>query len=231
MHGYDLRKRLRGEFGLLSSLSFGSLYPALARLESDGAVRELSCEPPDQLEQSPPGSPVFPLTGSIAGERAALRARLTSRRSAPARAVGTRGRKVYELTERGERLFNDLLIAEGPRSSDGRPGDGREFALRWAFARHLDGDARMRLLERRRADLVLLRDGAKAAEARTGRPLDRFEQSLAEHARSLRDHDLAWIDRLIASERATRSGLAPETTTAATAVFATGVTTTGRSEP
>jgi len=29
MHGYDLRKKLRGDFGLLSSLSFGSLYPAL----------------------------------------------------------------------------------------------------------------------------------------------------------------------------------------------------------
>ena len=42
MHGYDLRKRLRSDFGLLSSLSFGSLYPALARLEHDGAVREVA---------------------------------------------------------------------------------------------------------------------------------------------------------------------------------------------
>ena len=41
MHGYDLRKRLRGDFGLLSSLSFGSLYPALARLEAAGAVHEV----------------------------------------------------------------------------------------------------------------------------------------------------------------------------------------------
>src|ERR1035437_3447714 len=41
MHGYDLRKRLRGDFGLLSSLSFGSLYPALARLEAAGAVQEV----------------------------------------------------------------------------------------------------------------------------------------------------------------------------------------------
>src|ERR1700690_2394870 len=42
MHGYDLRKRLRSDFGLLASLSFGSLYPALGRLEAEGAVREVT---------------------------------------------------------------------------------------------------------------------------------------------------------------------------------------------
>ena len=38
MHGYDLRKRLREQFGPLEHLSFGSLYPALSRLERSGAV-------------------------------------------------------------------------------------------------------------------------------------------------------------------------------------------------
>ena len=41
MHGYDLRKRLREEFGPLSNLSYGSLYPALARLEADGMISAL----------------------------------------------------------------------------------------------------------------------------------------------------------------------------------------------
>ena len=87
MHGYDLRKRLRGDFGLLSSLSFGSLYPALARLEAAGAVHELSPERHAPAAQSS-GAWAFPHPGSIAGERAAFRARLASRRSAPARASG-----------------------------------------------------------------------------------------------------------------------------------------------
>ena len=76
MHGYDLRKRLRGDFGLLSSLSFGSLYPALGRLEAAGAVHEL--EPERRSQGGPPAGPlaVFAHAGSIAGERAAFRARL-----------------------------------------------------------------------------------------------------------------------------------------------------------
>jgi DNA-binding PadR family transcriptional regulator len=32
LHGYELKKRLTGVLGPLSSVSFGSLYPALARL-------------------------------------------------------------------------------------------------------------------------------------------------------------------------------------------------------
>ena len=38
MHGYELKKRLADVFGLASAVSFGSLYPALARLEGAGAV-------------------------------------------------------------------------------------------------------------------------------------------------------------------------------------------------
>ncbi|MHB1770470.1 MAG: PadR family transcriptional regulator, partial [Acidimicrobiales bacterium] len=72
MHGYDLRRRLRAEFGLLSSLSFGSLYPALARLEHDGAVRELRGGP------AATSGEVLAFTGSFAGERAAFRARLAA---------------------------------------------------------------------------------------------------------------------------------------------------------
>src|ERR1700733_12011884 len=38
MHGYELKKRLTDVFGLSTAVSFGSLYPALARLEVAGAV-------------------------------------------------------------------------------------------------------------------------------------------------------------------------------------------------
>ena len=38
LHGYEIRRRLRDELGLFANISFGSLYPALSRLESTGAV-------------------------------------------------------------------------------------------------------------------------------------------------------------------------------------------------
>jgi DNA-binding PadR family transcriptional regulator len=38
LHGYELKKRLVEALGPFSSVSFGSLYPALARLQRAGAV-------------------------------------------------------------------------------------------------------------------------------------------------------------------------------------------------
>jgi len=204
MHGYDLRKRLREDFGLLSSLSFGSLYPALARLESAGAVREL---PSEQRSPDTPsgGAWAFPHAGSIAGERAAFRARLASRRTAPARSgSGTRGRRVYELTARGDELFHRLLAAEDPK-----PEDGRGFALRWAFARHLSQVDRLALLQRRRAQLVALREGSRRHVESPWRPLDRYQRSLVEHADEVTAHDLTWIDQLIATEQAAATPAPP----------------------
>ncbi len=40
MHGYELKKRLSGTLGHFWSLSFGSLYPALKRLESARAIEK-----------------------------------------------------------------------------------------------------------------------------------------------------------------------------------------------
>ena len=156
MHGYDLRKRLRGDFGLLSSLSFGSLYPALGRLEAAGAVHEVSS---GAGADEAPSRGTFTSAGSIAGERAAFRARLASRRAAATRSsAGTRGRRVYELTSRGEELFQQLLENEEPK-----PEGGRGFALRWAFPRYLSPEARLSLLQRRRAQLLDAREGTRRA--------------------------------------------------------------------
>ena len=44
MHGYELKKRLSDVFGVSSAVSFGSLYPALARLEAAGAVHVVTAE-------------------------------------------------------------------------------------------------------------------------------------------------------------------------------------------
>lgn len=221
MHGYDLRKRLRGDFGMLASLSFGSLYPALRRLEAAGAVREVVGGSEDgwvsgraggerrgagsgatRLRRTAPAE-VIPLSGSLTGEKAAFRARLATRTAgtwaAGPRAAGgsTRARKVYELTARGEQMFESFLSEDPPH-----PEDAKAFALRWAFAGHLTPDSRLRLLERRRRQLEeSLRSSRRKADS-PPRPLDRFERSLVEHSNAAVQLDLDWIDQLIASERA-----------------------------
>src|SRR5258705_6778616 len=72
LHGYELRKRLGDVPGARSSVvSFGSLYPALARLEKAGMVKA--------VEANTRPTPV-PSSGSLAGELAAF-----SRRAATSR--------------------------------------------------------------------------------------------------------------------------------------------------
>jgi DNA-binding PadR family transcriptional regulator len=132
------------------------------------------------------------MTGSLGGELAVFRARKANGR-------GGRGKKVYAITDRGEALFEELLAAES-QSSD----DDRVFNLRLAFARYLPADARLGMLERRRTQL-LERLAHLRARLRGGRELvDSYARSLIEHDRETAEHDLSWIERLIASERASR---------------------------
>jgi DNA-binding PadR family transcriptional regulator len=183
LHGYEIRRRLRDELGLFANISFGSLYPALSRLEKAAAVT---------VTESAGTAAVTPLpaTGSLGGERAGLRVR----RSGTARGT-KRSRKVYRITDQGRELFEQLLDADEPAGTD----DARSFGLRLAFARHLAPQARLGLLERRRAQLTrrLAVDRARAA----GDRLDDYTRSLVEHSTESTEHDIAWLDRLIESER------------------------------
>ena len=45
LHGYELKRRLTHTLGLLSSVSFGSLYPALSRLEAAVQLQTKPKEP------------------------------------------------------------------------------------------------------------------------------------------------------------------------------------------
>ena len=182
MHGYEIRRRLRDELGLFANISFGSLYPALSRLERAGAVTVTA-------SAGVPSTPI-PSTGSLSGERAGLRARRAGA------GLGTkRSRKVYRITDEGRVLFEQLLEGEEPAGTD----DARSFGLRLAFARHLAPSARLALLERRRAQLTrrLATDLARAS----GERLDIYTRSLVEHSTEATEHDIAWLDRLIEAER------------------------------
>ena len=178
LHGYEIRKRLREELGMFTNVSFGSLYPALSRLERSGAVEAIA----DLSETH------VPMTGSLSGERAAMRnARSTSGR-------GRRGRKVYRITDEGRRQFTVLL------DSEPGPDDPRSFGLRLALARYLPPAARLRLLERRRAQLAERLGETRSASALAER-LDPYARSVVEHAGESTERDIAWLDRLIEAER------------------------------
>jgi DNA-binding PadR family transcriptional regulator len=181
LHGYEIRRLLRDHLGILANVSFGSIYPALTRLEKVGAVVAV------EATASPKGAPpvATPPTGSLSGELAVLRAR----RHSPARS--RRGKKVYRITDKGRQLFAELLSEGGPID------DARSFGLRLAFARHLAPQARLALLERRRALLV-----QRMAEAQSTNPdLDVYARSVVQHTADGVAQDISWLDQLIATER------------------------------
>jgi DNA-binding PadR family transcriptional regulator len=182
LHGYELKRRLTDVLGAFASVSYGSLYPALSRLEKAGAVKAVTTSGDD--EELPPA------TGSLGAELAMFR-----RRAAAASARGPRNgrsRKVYGITERGRELFSQLL-RDDPVSLD----DDREFGLRLALARFLPPDSRVRLLERRRATLV-----ERLARTRTQAGRDPYATALMEHGAETIEHDISWLESLIARERA-----------------------------
>jgi DNA-binding PadR family transcriptional regulator len=195
LHGYEIRRQLRDHLGLLANVSFGSIYPALTRLERSGAV--VATEGAAERAPAPRPAPAPP-TGSLSGERAVLRAR---HHHAPARA--RRARKVYRITDTGRKLFVELLAGSGPAD------DARSFGLRLAFARHMAPQARLTLLERRRA--LLVQRLAEAEEARSD--LDIYARSVVQHTADGIARDISWLDTLIASERAelATAGIEPAT--------------------
>ncbi|MDQ6928159.1 MAG: PadR family transcriptional regulator [Actinomycetota bacterium] len=188
LHGYELKKRLTDALGPLSSVSFGSLYPALARLEAAAAVEAVVT---DEAASEP--APAVPMTGSITGEVAAFRNRRAATRKTGTRS--SRGRKVYRVTPAGERLFEELLEADSTSGDD-----DRAFNLRLAFCRHLPPDARIGLFERRRAQLVERLAKTRSGRARRAR-MDSYTQSLIDHGTEATERDISWLDSLIATER------------------------------
>ena len=180
LHGYELKKRLRDLLGPLTRVSFGSLYPALARLERDGAVRALA-------DEDAPAIPI-PMTGSLGGEAAAFRAaRLLGRNTR-----GRRGKKVYDITPQGEARLAELLQAGDD--------DDRTFTLKLAFARHLAAEARLALLERRRAQLEARLADARRSLAQSATRFDVYTRSIREHDVESTQHDISWLGRLMEAE-------------------------------
>lgn len=180
LHGYELRKRLE-ELPGSRAVSFGSLYPALGRLERAGFVKAVT------FQTTP--TPAAPMSGSLAGELAAFRAH---RRTAAGQARrGSRGKKVYGLTDRGDQRLHELLV-------DSNIADDRDFEVRMAFCHHLTSAQRLELFHNWRAELVRRQDQTRRSG--TAGRLTTYLRSLLEHDTEAVTADLAWLDGLITAE-------------------------------
>jgi DNA-binding PadR family transcriptional regulator len=173
LHGYELKKRLGSLLGSRASLSFGSLYPALGRLERNGLVTAVEADP---VRAS------VPMTGSLGGEVAAYHARA-------ARQTRTRrNRKVYAITAAGEARMLELLRVPAP--------EDRDFLVQVAFCRLLTTDERVELFRLRRDEL------ARRPPARSDGGRDRYLRSVRERDSQAVANDIQWLDRLIDDELA-----------------------------
>ena len=173
-HGYELKKRLQDLPGQGLRASFGSLYPALAKLESSGDVKvaEAAVRPRSTT----------PMSGSLSGEAAIFRAR----RPRPPRS--SRRRKVYAITDQGRAHLAELLMAE--------VDDGRSFPLHVAFCGVLPPPDRLRLFERRREQLAR----ELADRGPHGEEPDVYRRALLARDGDALANDLAWLEQLIENE-------------------------------
>jgi DNA-binding PadR family transcriptional regulator len=186
-HGYELKQRCSEIIGPLWGVSFGSLYPALRRLERAGDIAMFEESDTDTEGGLASVAPMFS-TGSIGGDLAAARRRRIAR-------PGRRKRKAYRITEQGQATLFALLAAD-----DDSAGDDRTFALKLAFCGYLNPEQRIALLQARRAQLVS-RLSRSRRDATAPRATDRYLRSLLEHRNRATEHELAWVDQLIDDER------------------------------
>jgi DNA-binding PadR family transcriptional regulator len=174
LHGYELKKRIAELVAPWSRVSFGSLYPALTRLEKAGLIRVV------RTVDAP-----APLTGSLGAEVAAFRAKALQG------ATSLRGRKVFALTETGRARLSALL-----RDTS---GDDRDFAVRVAFYGLLDAAERLELFTKRRDGLANSIDSpAPAAPLR-----DRYRTMVSAFQVDRLVREQSWIDQLIEQESTT----------------------------
>jgi len=109
----------------------------------------------------------------------------------------SRRKNVYRLAQKGEELFEQLLEEQGPQAAE----DREAFMLRLAFFRYTKPETRRRLLERRRGYLVeqlaRIKDRLKNLKER----MDAYSLELMRHGELEMEHDIRWLDSIIASEK------------------------------
>jgi DNA-binding PadR family transcriptional regulator len=177
MHGYELQKRVSFTLGPLYAVSYGSLYPCLKRLRKAGFLKERPGEAKARRlrKDAQPEPEPQPKTT----------ARTTLRRR----------RKVYEITPAGETFFFEQLDVGAVYDTD-------RFQTRFAFFRYLPKDARLKLLEHRKAYLEGKLSEFKETLRATRERMDAYSRSLIDHGVEATEQDIRWLEGLIDQERA-----------------------------
>ncbi|MGI8775089.1 MAG: helix-turn-helix transcriptional regulator [Actinomycetota bacterium] len=132
--------------------------------------------------------------GAVEKMAESTKPRRASRSTMPPPTMARR-KTVYRITPEGERLFSDLL------EETAAAVDAEHFTLKLAFFRYLEPEARLTLLERRRAYLQEKLAQFKANLKEIGERIDNYTLSLQTHSMAATESDLKWIDELIIEER------------------------------
>ena len=110
-----------------------------------------------------------------------------------------RRRKVYEITPSGESFFFEQLELGAVYDTD-------RFQTRFAFFQYMPKEARLRVLEHRKAyleeKLAEFKDSLQATQER----MDAYSRSLVDHGVETTEQDIRWLEGLIDQERAAAKG-------------------------
>lgn len=197
MHGYELRKQLGAMLGPFWQVSWGSLYPTLRRLAKEGAVEKVP-EPQPKRSRSSLSRAARKDRKQAAGDRRVMESPL---------ATGRR-KTEYRITPVGEQMFLSMLEETAANV------DAEHFTLKLAFFRYLQPEARVALLERRRAYLQDKLQQFKTNLKDYRERIDSYSLSLQHHGMAATESDIAWIEELITKERRGHEAPRPETSNA-----------------
>ncbi|MDQ3772117.1 MAG: PadR family transcriptional regulator [Actinomycetota bacterium] len=139
---------------------------------------------------------LYPTLRRLAKAGAVDKAEATSERSKTSTTLGAGRRKtVYTITAQGEAMFLQML------EESAAAVDAEHFTLKLAFFRYLAPEARLALLERRRAYLQDKLAQFKSNLRTYRERMDSYALSLQNHDMRATESDIAWIDELITNER------------------------------
>jgi DNA-binding PadR family transcriptional regulator len=127
LHGYEIRKQLSELLGLSGAISYGSLYPTLARLHSQGLVTSSTGEPFQPKPTNRFAQQNVFSTGSLSGDIAFGTQSPFVRKSAISNP--RKSKKVYTITEKGIESFKSKLLNSYVEHAD----DDKAFVAHLAF--------------------------------------------------------------------------------------------------
>jgi DNA-binding PadR family transcriptional regulator len=120
----------------------------------------------------------------------------------PATALnGKRSKIVYRLTGEGKQRFEELLADSGPDA-----WEDEHFGVHFAFFGQTDRAVRMRVLEGRRSRLEERMERMRTSLSRTRERLDGYTLELQRHGLESVEREVRWLNELIETERANRTG-------------------------